>query len=254
MKHHSYCCLSFSTSHWLGLHEAELASVKTPPNPEHEFTVTLEEDSFTEEKYLVYENYQRVVHHDPPGEITRKGFRRFLCESPVGQRIIATADGGERRLGSFHQCYRLDGKLVAIGVLDLLPHCVSAVYFLYHESIHKFVPGKLGALREIALAKEGGYQFWYPGYYIHSCPKMRYKIDYSPQYMLDPESLTWNPLDAKMLKLLDQKPYVSLSAEERLEKAGVTSEVDGAAETLAETDSGPEEPEIQGEDAVFSVQ
>jgi arginine-tRNA-protein transferase len=105
----------------------------------------------------------------------------------------------------------LDGQLVAIGVLDLLPQCVSAVYFLYHDSIHVHNPGKLGALREIALAIEGGYRWWYSGYYIHSCPKMRYKIDYSPQYVLDPETLAWYHLDKEALAIFDKKHYVSLS-------------------------------------------
>jgi arginine-tRNA-protein transferase len=175
--------------------------------------VTLESDAFTEEKYAVFENYQRIVHEEPPAKISRHGFRRFLCDSPLRRQTWADADGRERKLGSFHQCYRLDGKLVAIGVLDLLPDCVSAVYFFYHESIHSHCPGKLGALREIALAIEGGYRWWYPGYYIHSCPKMRYKIDYAPQYILDPETLTWDLLDSEVLALFDKRHYVSLSQE-----------------------------------------
>ena len=195
------------------IHEAESQSLKTPPEPAHHFTVTLEPDTFTEEKYAVFENYQRVVHHEPPSKISRAGFRRFLCDSPIRREVIVGPDGQERRLGSFHQCYRLDGRLVAIGVLDLLPGCVSAVYFLYHESIHSLNPGKLGSLREIALAAEGGYRWWYAGYYIHSCPKMRYKIDYSPQYVLDPETFAWDVLDKDTLAIFDKKPYVSLSRE-----------------------------------------
>lgn len=42
---------------------------------------------------------------------------------------------------------------------------------------------------------------------------MRYKGDYSPQYMLDPESYDWNLLDAELKKKLDGKPYVSLPRE-----------------------------------------
>ncbi len=38
--------------------------------------------------------------------------------------------GKEKWIGSYHQCYRLDGKLVAMGVLDLLPTCVSSVYLM----------------------------------------------------------------------------------------------------------------------------
>lgn len=194
------------------IHEAELDRMSVPPEPAHKLSVTLETDDFTEEKFLLYENYQRTVHKEKPAEITRNGFRRFLCDSPLIRSVETTADGKEKHLGSYHHCYRLDGKLVAIGVLDLLPQCVSAVYFLYHESIHQFSPGKIGAVREIALALEGGYRYWYPGFYIHSCPKMRYKIDYSPQYVLDPESLSWDLLGPEILGLMDKSPYVSASA------------------------------------------
>ncbi|KAI0900941.1 arginine-tRNA-protein transferase [Annulohypoxylon nitens] len=185
------------------IHEAERTLLKEPPEPSHTFTVTLEPDEFTEEKFRVFENYQRIIHRESPSSISREGFKRFLCTSPIRQEKHITPDGKERQLGSFHQCYRLDGQLVAVGVLDLLPDCVSAVYFYYHESIHRFSPGKLGALREIALAIEGGYRWWYPGFYIHTCPKMRYKIDFSPQQILDPDTLEWVELTNNVLKNFD---------------------------------------------------
>ncbi len=195
------------------IHEAEYGRAATPPEPAHKLAVILESDSFTEEKYQVYRNYQQMVHGDKPGEITRESFTRFLCSSPLRQETMVGEDGRKRQLGSFHQCYRLDGKLVAIGVLDLLPDCVSSVYFFYNESLHEHMPGKLSALYEIALALEDGYRWWYPGYYIHSCPKMRYKIDYAPQYILDPEALVWDELTEDVLKLLDEKPFISLHLE-----------------------------------------
>ncbi|KAI1093427.1 arginine-tRNA-protein transferase [Rostrohypoxylon terebratum] len=185
------------------IHEAERPSLKEPPEPSHTFTVTLEPDEFTEEKFCVFENYQRIIHRESPSSISREGFKRFLCTSPIRQEKHITPEGQERQLGSFHQCYRIDGQLVAVGVLDLLPDCVSAVYFYYHESIHRFSPGKLGALREIALAVEGGYRWWYPGFYIHTCPKMRYKIDFSPQQILDPDTLGWVELTSDIIKNFD---------------------------------------------------
>ncbi|THZ20201.1 arginine-tRNA-protein transferase 1 [Aureobasidium pullulans] len=119
----------------------------------------------------------------------------------------------EQRLGSYHQCYRLDGRLIAIGVLDLLPHAVSGVYFLYHQDFEKWSFGKLSAMREAALALEGGYEFYYMGFYIHNCIKMRYKGDYKPQYVLDPETNEWNPLEGELRELMDKQKYVSLSRE-----------------------------------------
>ena len=191
-------------------HESEKEHLQTPPEPSQSLTVTLEPDNFTEEKYLLFENYQRIVHHEPPHRISKHGFKNFLCSSPL-PRSKETFDQCGRCLGSYHQCYRIDGKLIAIGVLDLLPQCVSAVYFLYHESVHQYGFGKLGALREISLAKEEGYKWWYAGFYIHSCIKMRYKADYAPQYILDPESYSWDPLDEEMKKRLDSEKFVSLS-------------------------------------------
>ncbi|KAI9848131.1 MAG: Arginyl-tRNA--protein transferase 1 [Thelocarpon superellum] len=100
-----------------------------------------------------------------------------------------------------------------MGVLDLLPQCVSSVYFLYHDDFKKWNFGKLGALREASMAKENGYRWYYMGYFIPSCSKMRYKADYSPQHLLDPETYTWHPLDDDLKRRLDEKSFVSVSKE-----------------------------------------
>ncbi|KAH6618560.1 arginine-tRNA-protein transferase 1 [Boeremia exigua] len=194
------------------IHRAELEHVKQPPEPAHRFEVTLEPAEYTVEKFELFRNYQSHVHKEKPHEISQGGFKRFLCTSPL-QRTVRQVNGRSQQLGSYHQCYRLDGRLVAMGVLDLLPHCVSGVYMLYHSDYEKWQFGKLSALRETVLALEGGYQYYYMGYYIHSCTKMRYKGDYKPQHVLDPESYGWNPLDGELKGLLDKKTYVSLSRE-----------------------------------------
>jgi arginyl-tRNA---protein transferase len=108
---------------------------------------------------------------------------------------------------------------------------------MYHESVNQFSFGKLGALREIALAKERGYKWWYAGFYIHSCVKMRYKGDYSPQYMLDPESYDWDPLDDGLKKKLDKKKYVSLSRERIIGELSADASAD-VMETDKKIDDG----------------
>ncbi|KAF2749192.1 arginine-tRNA-protein transferase 1 [Sporormia fimetaria CBS 119925] len=198
------------------VHESEYSHVKRPPEPAHKFEVTLEPDNYTDEKFELYKNYQHHVHHESLSEISPPSFRRFLCDSPL-ERTTRLVDGYRRKYGSFHQCYRLDGRLIAMGVLDLLPHAVSGVYLMYHPDFEKWSFGKLSALREAALALEHGYGYYYMGFYIHSCPKMRYKATYMPQQILDPESNEWNPFDDKMTRLLDTKPFVSLSREGRRE-------------------------------------
>jgi arginine-tRNA-protein transferase len=196
------------------VHKAELQNVNQPPEPAHRFGVTLEPAEFTVEKYELFKNYQQNVHKEKPSEISQSGFKRFLCESPLKQ-TSRQVNGKEQYLGSYHQCYRLDGRLIAMGVLDLLPHCVSGVYMLYHSDFEQWQFGKLSALREAALALEGGYQYYYMGYYIHSCVKMKYKGDYKTQHVLDPETYEWSPLDDELRGLLDKKAYVSMSREQR---------------------------------------
>jgi arginine-tRNA-protein transferase len=187
--------------------------------------VTLEPAGFTLEKYELFKNYQQNVHKEKPSEISQSGFKRFLCESPLKQ-TSRQVNGKEQLLGSYHQCYRYDGRLVAMGILDLLPHCVSGVYLLYHSDFEQWQFGKLSALREAALALEGGYQYYYMGYYIHSCVKMKYKGDYKPQYVLDPETYEWHPLDEELRGLLDKKAYVSMARECRRKSQGHTTEED----------------------------
>jgi len=87
-------------------------------------------------RYALFANYQKHVHKEPPSKISASSFESFLC-SGLGQQAY-DRDGKERKIGSYHQCYRLDGELVAMGVLDLMPSCVSSVYLMYISHISFF--------------------------------------------------------------------------------------------------------------------
>lgn len=128
-----------------------------------------------------------------------------------------------------------------MSVLDLLPHAVSGVYFIYHRDFEKWSLGKLSALREAALAQEGGYEYYYMGYYIHSCLKMRYKGTYRPQYVLDFEALSWDPLDDEMRRLMEKRKWVSMSREKH-QKSVQAAEDDDAAESGASLAANGETP------------
>lgn len=60
--------------------------------------------------------------------------------------------------------------------------------------------GTYGTLRELQFVQElnqscEGISEYYMGFYIHSCPKMRYKGRLKPSYLLCPEIYTWHLLD-----------------------------------------------------------
>ncbi|GAA97447.1 uncharacterized protein L969DRAFT_446761 [Mixia osmundae IAM 14324] len=158
----------------------------------HEFTVTTELASFTEEKFELYNRYQISVHDDD--ERSPQGFKRFLCDTPI--RPCASGHS-QQQYGSYHQLYRLDEKLIGLAVLDVLPRSVSSVYFIWDPDFAGLSLGKVSALREIAWVRQlraAGMlhcQYYYMGYYIHTCPKMRYKADYEPSSLLDPSTLNW---------------------------------------------------------------
>jgi len=196
------------------LHASEQTFIgDSTPSSRHTFEVTLEPSSYTKEKFQLYENYQTNIHHD---DVTSKGFKRFLVDSPLIAEPIPYQNQPASHLpqsyGSYHQLYRLDGELIGLAVLDILPSCVSSVYFVYDKTWERFSLGKLSALREAALAREihdaGATQckFLYLGYYVQTCQKMRYKGDFKPSELADPETFEWHSLE-KCAPILDKHRY-----------------------------------------------
>ncbi|KAJ6516014.1 arginine-tRNA-protein transferase [Mycena sanguinolenta] len=185
---------------------------------EHHFETILEPSSYSLEKFELYCKYQQEIHQDSKN--SPSGFKRFLVNSPLLPAPIPYSSAPPSHLptnyGSYHQLYKCDGKLIALGVIDILPSCVSSVYFMYDPEWAKFSLGKLSALREVSLASEikaagaPGMNSLYMGFYIHSCPKMRYKGDYSPSYLADPETYEWFPLET-CVPLLEKYRYACFS-------------------------------------------
>ncbi|VDD83349.1 unnamed protein product, partial [Mesocestoides corti] len=158
-----------------------------------------------EEEFRLYSDYQITIHHDDATGIEHKGFIKFLVKSP----LVAEAAGAPQ-FGSYHQQYWLDGKrLIAVGVVDLLPGCLSSVYLFYDPKFAFLHLGTYSALREIALVRHFHRTYgpsYYMGFYIHSCVKMRYKALFSPSYLACPETYKWVPVE-KCQRLLDQGKY-----------------------------------------------
>jgi arginine-tRNA-protein transferase len=71
-------------------------------------------------------------------------------------------------------CAGAAGQLVAVGVVDVLPQCLSSVYFFWDPSLSALSLGKLGALKEIAYVQAASrwssdLHYYYMGFYIHKC-------------------------------------------------------------------------------------
>ncbi|XP_069755936.1 arginyl-tRNA--protein transferase 1 isoform X9 [Narcine bancroftii] len=199
----------------------EFISASLSSDAVHHFEVKLvpvsfDDPGFTEsfnQSATLYSKYQMAVHHDSDDECSVSEYSRFLCQSPLQAEY--PPDGPESGYGSFHQQYWLDGKIIAVGVIDILPRCVSSVY-LYYDPDYMFLSlGVYSAIREVAFTSElqkkvPDLRYYYMGFYIHSCPKMKYKGQYSPSELLCPETYEWIPIEKCRAKL-DQSKYSRLN-------------------------------------------
>ncbi|KAE9594326.1 putative arginyltransferase [Lupinus albus] len=178
--------------------------------------IRLRRSSFDPEEFALYRRYQLKVHNDKPDHVTEDSYRRFLVDTPL-LHVYPTGDSTvpPSGFGSFHQQYLIDDQLVAVGVVDILPNCLSSKYLFWDPDFALLSLGKYSALQEIGWVKENqvyclSLQHYYLGYYIHSCNKMRYKAAYRPSELLCPLRYQWVPFDIAR-PLLDTKRYVILS-------------------------------------------
>ncbi|KAK1164715.1 arginyl-tRNA--protein transferase 1 isoform X2 [Acipenser oxyrinchus oxyrinchus] len=185
---------------------------KDPPDKPSESQVRLVPVCFDDPEFTatysqsaaLYAKYQTTIHKDSPSECSESQFRRFLCDSPL--EAENPSDGPDCGYGSFHQQYCLNGKIIAVGVIDILPACVSSVYLYYDPDYSGMSLGVYSALRELAFTRQlhekaPRLRYYYMGFYIHSCPKMRYKGQYRPSDLLCPETYVWVPIERCLPKL-----------------------------------------------------
>ncbi|XP_057164607.1 arginyl-tRNA--protein transferase 1 isoform X23 [Ursus arctos] len=202
-------------------HKLEVRVVRSSP-PSSQFKATFQES------YQVYKRYQMVIHKDPPDKPTVSQFTRFLCSSPL--EAENPPHGPDCGYGSFHQQYWLDGRIIAVGVIDILPYCVSSVY-LYYDPDYSFLSlGVYSALREIGFTRQlhqktSQLSYYYMGFYIHSCPKMKYKGQYRPSDLLCPETYVWVPIE-QCLSSLENSKYCRFNQDPEAVDEGRSKEPD----------------------------
>ena len=149
------------------------------------YAVTTARSTFVEEEFALWKRYQAAIHGDDPSELTRSSYERFLVHSPFDDELAGPTTPSTG-YGAFHQQYRIDGVLVAVGVVDILPKCLSSKYFFYEPAYAHLSLGKVSALEEINFVLRErrerrcpDFEYYYMGYYIHDCKKMRYKAEYA---------------------------------------------------------------------------
>ncbi|CAH1714820.1 unnamed protein product [Chironomus riparius] len=199
-----------------------------PTNGKHKLQVKLvrSTEGATDSILDLFQSYQMKIHNDPLEKNSRRSYERFLVNSPLQLRKDDNSppDG----YGSFHYQYYMDGELIAVGVIDILPLCISSVYFYYNPDYSFLSLGTYASLREIALVRQLSkscpqLKHYYLGFYIPTCPKMRYKSNVKPSYLLCPEVFTWHLLDENLTKEIDSVKYLKINKTET-DKEAVTND------------------------------
>jgi arginine-tRNA-protein transferase len=124
-------------------------------------------------------------------------FYRHFVETPLSPIVENDHDNHDTHnhfnTGTFHQHYRINGFLIAVGVVDIVPEGLSSVYAFYDaEFAQSLCPlGKLLVLKEIEYCRNLNLRYYYLGDYSHSCSKLRYKAEFHPSQLLCPTTSCW---------------------------------------------------------------
>lgn len=123
---------------------------------------------FHEEHFALYHRYLTDRHADGTmaDDSDEESYRRFLVEPW----------GGETRFIEL----RLDTRLVAVAITDVLEHGLSAVYTFFDPAFSDRAPGTYAILSQIEAARGLGLSYLYLGYWIQTCAKMSYKDKFRP--------------------------------------------------------------------------
>ncbi len=80
--------------------------------------------------------------------------------------------------------YYAGGRLIGVGLVDVLPAVSSSAYFYHDPAWRDGSPGTYSMLAELHTAKQAGRQFHYLGYWIRDCLSMAYKNRFRPHQLL----------------------------------------------------------------------
>lgn len=121
---------------------------------------------FSEEAFELYQRYQQERHAGGP----------MLAIDETDYLSFMEADWADNRMVEFF----LEGRRVAVMVMDGLGDGLSAVYSFYEPQLSRRALGRFTVLWLIEQARQRHLPYVYLGYWIPGCRKMAYKTDFLP--------------------------------------------------------------------------
>ncbi len=128
--------------------------------------VVVKPAALTDENFGLYQSYLNGRHAgggmDNP---TPESFQQFLISDWCDTRFVE---------------FRARGRLLAVAVVDYLPHSLSAVYTFFDPDERHRGLGTHAILWQIEAARRSRRNYVHLGYWIAGSAKMRYKIRFQP--------------------------------------------------------------------------
>jgi arginine-tRNA-protein transferase len=133
-----------------------------------DLAVSVERPAPTPEKHELYQRYLEA-RHEGQMDGSREEFDGFLYSSCLETVEIV---------------YRLEGRVVAVGIADTEPQAWSAVYCYFDASLDRRALGVFNVLWLIEECRRRGVPHLYLGFYVQDCARMNYKAGYRPHEIL----------------------------------------------------------------------
>ena len=196
------------------------------------------------DRHEVYKKYQKLIHKDKDSELKESRYNDAWGESnlysshipiPYPPNFFQTTPHPNiypKKYGTYNFIHKIDGKIIAVGVWDILPTSLSSVY-LYYDTDYSFLDlGVFTAVREIEYMRnfqklvDPNFKYYMMGFYIDTCQKMKYKGFYHPMEILDPFTMNYVYLDDVRDIIKDNKIH-QLSKEKNVNfKSFTNDEID----------------------------
>lgn len=150
-------------------------------------TFCVQKPTLSQRHLELYNQYHRIMNQ-------KKGWEYFEISLDA---YYDTFVQGHQEFG-YEFDYYIDGVLVGVALVDILPQSISAVYCYYDHAFAKYSLGSYSILKQIQIAKEYNIKYLYPGYWIKNHYSMGYKEHFRPfEILVNRPSLEDKPLWVK---------------------------------------------------------
>ena len=152
-----------------------------------------------EERFILYNKYQNAIHKENSTINTyNNNWGLSILEKykkiPLPQNLFQKTKHPElypQYYGTYNLIHKIDGKIVAVTVWDILPHYLESVYCYYDPDYSFLDLGVITAIREIEYMKsfhdliDKNFMYYSMGEMCQSCQKLKYKGNYFPTEIMD---------------------------------------------------------------------